>query len=160
MTYYPAIKQRKNLERLARSGKTEKRISERCEIVLLFIDGVPKKEIARRRNTTVITVRKWCKRWETALPNLCDPESLEMSDGKYMRYIASFFKDAPRPGAPPTFNAEQIARIVALACEVVDNSDETFSRRTERGIAQEAADLGIVEKISKSTIHRFLKKRI
>ena len=152
-------RQKKILDILTRSGKTEKRISFRCNVVLLFMDGIPKKEIARKLETTPVTVRKWCKRWERALPRLCDSESLKMSDGKYMKYVASFFKDAPRPGTPPTFNSEQIARIVALSCEIVDNSDKTFSRRTERGIAEEAACLGIVKKISKSTVHRFLKKR-
>lgn len=152
-------KQKKILSILTHSGKTEKRISFRCNIALLFMNGIPKKQIVRKLKTTAVTVRKWCRRWEEAGPHLCDPESLKMSDGKYMKYVASFFKDAPRPGAPPTFSAEQIALIMAMACEVTDNSDKTFSRRSRRGIAKEAVCLGTVKKISKSTVHRFLKKR-
>jgi len=66
--------------------------------------------------------------------------------------------DAPRCGAPPVFTAEQVVGIVAIACEVLDESDEGVSHWTHRQIAQEAVKRGIVEEISPSTVGRLLRQ--
>ena len=66
--------------------------------------------------------------------------------------------DKPRPGAQVTFSAEQVVRIVAMACEDPETAGIPVSEWTPRELAQEAMRRGIVEKISDSSVERFLKR--
>jgi hypothetical protein len=66
-------------------------------------------------------------------------------------------QDAPRPGAPATFSAEQWCQIIALACEPPEASGRPISHWTPRELADEACKRGIVERISERHVGRFLK---
>jgi transposase len=67
-------------------------------------------------------------------------------------------KDAPRSGAPLTFTAEQVAQIVAMACEKLDDSDGPVSHWTNGHLAAEAVERNIVKSISPASVGRFLKE--
>lgn len=66
-------------------------------------------------------------------------------------------QDAPRPGAPATFGAEQWCQIMALACEQPEASGRPISHWTPRELADEACKRGIVATISERHVGRFLK---
>ena len=68
--------------------------------------------------------------------------------------------DAPRPGAPARITAEQVCRMVALACEAPSASGRPISQWTGREIADELVRRGIVEGISPRHAGRLLKKGI
>jgi putative transposase len=70
--------------------------------------------------------------------------------------VADALDDAPRPGAPGTFSAEQVVQIVAIACEPPPSSDRPTSHWTPREIADEAVTRGIVPTISPRSVERFL----
>ena len=46
--------------------------------------------------------------------------------------ILDILSDAPQPGAPATFTAEQVAQIVALACEPAELSGRPTWKRSSR----------------------------
>jgi len=64
--------------------------------------------------------------------------------------------DAPRAGAPPTFTAEQVVQIIALACEPPPRSDRPVNAWTPRELAEEAVKRAIVATISPRSVERFL----
>ena len=90
---------------------------------------------------TVQTVRCWRRRW----------------DGEPDLTLADRLADAPRSGTPPTFTAEQICAIVALACEPPDASGVPITHWSQSALAREAIKRGLVETISHGSIGRFLK---
>jgi hypothetical protein len=71
--------------------------------------------------------------------------------------VVERLQDAPRPGAPTTFRAEQWCQIIALACEPPEASGRPISHWTPRELADEARKRGIVETISERHVGRFLK---
>ncbi len=58
----------------------------------------------------------------------------------------------------PTFSAEQVVQIVALACEPPPDSDRPVSHWTPRELAEEAVTRHIVPTISPRSVGRFLKR--
>jgi putative transposase len=65
--------------------------------------------------------------------------------------------DLPRAGCGGTFTAEQIARILAVACEPPENSGRPVTHWTPRELADEVIQRGIVPSISARHVGRFLK---
>jgi homeodomain-containing protein len=66
--------------------------------------------------------------------------------------------DRPRSGAPPTFSAEQLCQIVAMACEAPSHeSGRPVTHWSTIELADEAINRGIVEDISARSVGRFLK---
>ncbi len=72
--------------------------------------------------------------------------------------IAEVLADVPRPGAPPTFTAEQIVHIIALACTPPADSGRPVDAWTPRALATEAAKRQIVPSISARSVGRFLRQ--
>ena len=59
-------------------------------------------------------------------------------------------------GRPPTFTAEQLTGVFAVACEAVEESGRPVACWTQREIADEVVARGIVSSISTSHINRLL----
>jgi transposase len=133
--------ERKELEHLIRAHSTPQQLALRARIILLAADGIGNRESARRLGITVQTVRLWRRRWGA------DPTMT----------IAERLVDAPRPGAPPTFTAEQICAILALACEPPEASGIPITHWSQSALAREAVTRGLVETISHGSVGRFLK---
>ena len=129
--------ERDELDRLVRAHSTPQQVALRARIILLAAEGIGNRESARRLGVTVQTVRCWRRRWD-------DEPDLALAD-------------APRPGTPPTFTAEQICAIVALACEPPDASGVPITHWSQSALAREAIKRGLVETISHGSIGRFLK---
>jgi putative transposase len=100
-----------------------------------------------------LTVRKWRARWAAAEARLAaaeaDPPTLATT-------VAATLADAPRPGTPDTFSAEQIVQIVNLACTAPRACGRPIDAWTPRELADEAKRQGIVSSISPTTVGRFL----
>jgi hypothetical protein len=71
--------------------------------------------------------------------------------------IARVLADAPRPGAPDTFTAEQIVQIINLACTPPVDAGRPVDAWTRRELADEAINRQIVASISPTSVGRFLK---
>jgi hypothetical protein len=83
-------------------------------------------------------------------------ENSDISPQEYRKHILVALNDATRSGRSLVFTAEQVVQIIALACEVKDDSDECASHWTWGSIARESIKRDIVDNISVSTVGRFL----
>jgi transposase len=90
------LEDRDELERLARSRASERRLVERARIVLLAGEGLPASEIAERVGCAERTVKLWRSR--------------------YARDGVDGLRDRPKAGRPLTHGPEARARLIGLAC--------------------------------------------
>jgi hypothetical protein len=72
--------------------------------------------------------------------------------------ILEVLSDAPRPGTPATFTAEQVAQIIAVACEPPQQSSRPINRWTVRELRDEVVARKIVESISVAQVGRYLQQ--
>jgi putative transposase len=144
------------VEHLARRQTSPQRLVRRLEIVLAAADGGNNEQIARHLGLDRSTVRTWRSRWLTATPRLEAAAADGTDDRVLAQLVADALDDAPRPGAPVTFSAEQVVQIVALACEPPPASDRPTSHWTPQELAEEAVTRGIVTTISPRSVERFL----
>jgi len=135
------------LDKIARRPSTAQHLAQRARIVLAANTGRNNAEIARGEGVSVNLVRKWRRRWVElkAIPQ----EALELE---------ARLQDLPRSGAPGKFSAEQLAHIIALACEDPQASGYPVSHWTPKVVAAEAIKRGLVESISPRQVGRFLKR--
>jgi putative transposase len=139
--------ERRDLEGLARRHKTGQQLADRARIVLRAADGLNNSEIARELSLEPDTVRLWRQRW-LALSGVAAAE-LDVADR---------LADAPRPGTPARITPEQVARIVALACEAPGESGRPVSQWSTTELAAEIMRRGIVDTISPRHAARLLKR--
>ena len=66
--------------------------------------------------------------------------------------------DDARCGAPPTFTPEQVASIIAVACEPPGDSGLPVSHWTAGDLAVEVVKRGIAASISVRQVRRFLAR--
>jgi transposase len=134
------------LETMVRRQTAGQQLALRGRIILAAADGVNQSTIAARLGTTINTVRYWRRRWLGLQPVALAELSVEER-----------LADAPRPGAPARITADQVCRIVALACEAPAESDRPISQWTGREVAAEVMKRGIVEQISPRHAARILR---
>ena len=73
------------------------------------------------------------------------------------RTIEDVLSDNPRSGCPGTFAPDQIARIIAVACEPPEDSGRPVTHWTPTELAEEVVTRGIVSSISVRHVGRLLK---
>jgi len=98
---YPSECERRDLEALVRQQTCAQHVALRARIVLLAREGVGIQPSATRLGIARTTVRNRWRRWLASTGNR----------------VAERLADAPRPGTPATYNAEDACAIIALACE-------------------------------------------
>jgi transposase len=151
-------RQRKILEQIVRRSKSAQCLVTRSTIILKANEGLNNQYIADDMGLHVQTPRKWRNRWAEAADQLGEIES-DLDDKALMTRIKGILDDAPRSGVPPTFTAEQICQIVALACESPADSGRPITNWTHAELADETIKRNIVESISSRSVGRFLKGR-
>jgi putative transposase len=144
-------------QEFARQQSAPFRLVSRAQIWLACLAGEPLKAIARRMGRDRNNIRLWRFRWLQAQDALARAEAAGASDAELRRLLRECLQDQPRGGAPPTFTAEQIVQIMALACEDPGLSGRPVSHWTPPELAAEAVKRGLVESISPSSVGRFLK---
>jgi len=113
---------------------------------MLMATGLNNSEVARAVDVDVDTVRKWRTRW-------CRARAVSLTDLSVRARLA----DAPRSGSPPRITAEQVCRIMALACEAPTASGRSISQWSSTELAAEIMQRGIVDTISSRHAARLLK---
>jgi len=141
--------ERHALDTLTRRHTTAQQLAMRAQIILAAAEGHNNAQIARRVGVDVDTVRLWRQRWLSFQGSRLEDVS-----------VAARLADAPRPGHPTRITAEQVCRIVALACEAPSGAGRPISQWTSRELAEEIRTRGIVEQISPRHAARLLKKTI
>src|SRR4051794_10932382 len=142
------------LEALLRQHSCPQMLALRARIVLGAASGRRNLPLAHDLACTPKTVTKWRARWAAAQSQLAASER-DAADLKCM--IARVLADAPRPGAPDTFSAEQIVQLLNLACTPPADAGRPIDVWTPRELADEAEKRQIVASISPSSVRRFLK---
>ena len=123
------------LEQLLRRGKAEIRKLIRARILLQAHDGLSDEEIAIALAVGTSTVRRMRQRF------------VEVHLGALDEYV--------RPGAQRKLNAQQEARMIAVACTP---APEGHTRWTLRLLAEKVVKMGFVDSISHETVRQVLKK--
>lgn len=144
------------LEQLVRRQTSSQRLVRRLQIVLAAADGHNNDQIARYRGIHRGTAQTWRTRWLMIAPRLEAAITAGDDDRLLARLVVDALDDAPRAGAPPTFTAEQVVQIIALACEPPPDSDRPVNHWTPRELADEAVKRAIVPTISPRSVERFL----
>jgi transposase len=144
------------LNEFSKSRTLAKGVVQRATIILLGFAGLLNEEIAARVGLNRLQVGIWRQRWRDAWDSLCVWECTEPH--RLREALFDILSDAPRPGAPATFTAEQVAQIVALACEPPELSGRPIGHWTLRELRDEALTRQIVEAISVSQVGRFLQQ--
>lgn len=133
--------ERKQLESIVRKRTGAYHLVERARIILLSADGLGIARTAEKLGVAVNTVRQWRWRWAR----------------RQDVAVAARLADEPRSGAPARITPEQICRIIALACEPPEKYGRPITHWTYQELADEAVKQGIAERLSKGSVHRFLK---
>ena len=141
--------ERQDLERLVRRHTTPQQLALRARIILAAADGANNCQLARQLDVSLDMVRRWRARGLALQSALVEDLPL-----------AERLTDAPRPGKPVRITDEQVAKIVALACEPPADSQRPISQWTSREIADEIKHRGIVDQISGRHAARLLKRGI
>jgi len=135
------------LDRCVRRHTTPHIIVQRARIIQAAANGMNNAQITRATGISIDMVRLWRRRWVEVQAIPLTELSLEAR-----------LSDAPRSGSPGKFSAEQVAQIIALACELPEDSGYPVSHWTPKELAAEAMKRGIVPRISARQVGRFLKR--
>jgi putative transposase len=146
------------LHGLVRRQTSPQRLVYRAKAILAATAGNSNAHIAQQLGLNRNTVRTWRRRWWSAVENLAEAEAAGATDKVLLARIEAVLDDAPRPGTPETFSAEQLTQIIAVACEAPEASGRPVTHWTPRELTQEVIQRGIVERISVRTVGRFLKR--
>ena len=134
------------LDKCTRSHRIGQQIAQRARIVQLAAQGKSNTRIAQDLGLHIETVRLWRRRW-------VDLQAIPLAEIS----VEARLKDEPRSGSPGKFSAEQIAHLIALACEEPQASGYPGSHWAPGELVQEAVERGIVTSISERQMGRFLK---
>lgn len=143
--------QNEYLQSIVRSREIPHSRVQRAQIILKAAAGENNKKISQDLNLCEDTVGLWRRRWIEGHTDL----SANSNQKKLSQAIQNVLSDKQRPGTPPTYTAEQVCQIIALACET---PPEPLTHWTREDLVREAVVRGIVEQISPSTIGRILNE--
>lgn len=142
------------LQEMVRSRTLSKGIVQRATILVLGFQGLLNSQIAVQVGLNRQQVGIWRQRWREAWESLCVWECTEPH--RLREGILEVLADAPRPGSPGTFTAEQVSQIIAVACESPKLSGRPINRWTHRELRDEVVARKIVTTISKAQVGRYL----
>jgi hydrogenase-4 transcriptional activator len=114
----------------------------RAEVILLSSVGKTAHEISKTLGSHPANVKKWIRNFNR--------DGLEGIKAK---------KRGPQGGPKPKFTPEQISQILSLADKNPMDLGYPFREWTPQKLANVAAELGIVEKISHVTVRQLLKRK-
>jgi transposase len=150
-------RQQSVLEQITRRQTNPQHLVRRAQIILTAATTLNNDQVAQTLDLDRGTVRIWRGRWLAATDQLDASEAADLTDQALSACVQSVLADAPRPGAPDTFSAEQLVQIVDLACSRPQDAERPTNYWIAREIADEAIKRGIVATISPRTVERFLK---
>lgn len=144
------------LRRWVRSRSCPRGLAQRAEIILLAFDRWQNGSIADHLGCERHAVGIWRRRWADAFDTLVRIECLEGLSALEAA-VEAVLSDNPRSGCPGTFAPDQVARIIAVACEPPEDSGRPVTHWAATELAEEVVARGIVPAISVRHVGRFLK---
>jgi transposase len=150
-------RQQEILDEFSRSRSEPYFLRQRATLILLAFTGLRNEQIAPQVDLERHQVGVWRSRWAAAFDRLVLIECLEGSTA-LRQALRGLLADAPRPGSPGTFSAEQLAQIFAVACEKPEQSGRPVTHWTHAELADEVIKRGIVGSISARHLGRLLNE--
>src|SRR4051794_12157792 len=144
------------LQELSRSRTAAKGIVQRASILVLGFQGLLNEQIAVDVGLNRQQVGIWRQRWREAWDSLCVWECTEPR--RLREAVLEVLSDAPRPGSPGKITADQVAQILAVACESPRLSGRPITRWTHRELRDEVLKREIVASISVAQVGRYLQQ--
>lgn len=126
----------KYLDKFINTGKRSARAIKRAQILLHSHAGKTPAQICEVVNTSVATVYLTRQHYR--------------QEG-----VQAAIQEKPRSGQPRRLSSEQEAALTVLACSDAPDGRAQWSVRL---LADKAVEIGIVERVGRETIRRFLKK--
>jgi len=123
---------------------------------LLAFAGESNQDISEKVPLGRKQIGLWRRRWHASFEARVSIECGE-TFAETVRSIEDVLSDAPRSGCRGKFTGEQVAQILATACEPPTQSDRPVEEWTARELADEVVKRKIVPKISVSSVGRFLR---
>jgi putative transposase len=149
-------RQQEHLQAIVRRRTAPQRLVQRARMILLAFEGWKNEPIAELLGCERHQVGIWRQRWRDAWPSLILVECEEGVEA-LGETIEELLNDLPRAGWAGKFSAEQVTRIIAVACEPPELSGRPVTHWTAKELADEAVKRDIVESISPRQVGRFLK---
>lgn len=151
-------KQKEVLEHIAKSRTARSDHQQRARLILLFDQGVSNNQAGQHISLTKKQAGSWRKRWLANQDRLTEIElAADSKPGSLLKAVEGLLCDLPRSGTPPKFTAEQIAKILSIACEDPQTCGLPLSHWSLTTLQREVIDRGVVESISISRLQVFLK---
>jgi transposase len=144
------------LQELSRSRTVARGIVQRALILVRGVQGLLNEQIAVEVGLNRQQVGLWRQRWRDAWDALCVWECTEPH--RLREAILEVLADAPRSGSPGKVTAEQVAQILAVACESPKLSGRPITRWTHRELRDEVIKRQIVASISVAQVGRYLQQ--
>ena len=151
-----SARQEEILKELAKGTHTPMHLRIRAQIILNAAAGWGNNTIESRMQISPQKVKRWRDRYSAMHEELHHIE--EETPHKLRKTIKKVLSDDQRSGSPPTFNDEQVAAIIAIACEDPAKFGLPFSHWTPSLLQAEIIRIGIVGHISVRQVGRFLKR--
>lgn len=145
------------LTKLSKSRSLPRSVATRASVILLGFLNFTNQEIAEEVDLGRKQVGLWRRRWRDSYEALLQIQFQE-SAACFRRTLIAVLSDAPRSGCPPKFTAEQVVEILSVACEPPADSGRPVTDWTARELADEARKRNIVDSISESQVHRYLRQ--
>ena len=151
--------QRAILLPLSNSRTASKRDIERATMIL-HLENHSNSATAATLGCNFLTAKHWRQKWLAFQPRFDKIEGGEAPDkpAQLRTAVFEFLADAPRPGAPPTYSAEQYCQIMAVCLEAPEDSGRAITHWTHRELTDEVHKRGIAD-ISESHLGFFLKRK-
>src|SRR3954470_908248 len=128
-------KQQAILDEFSRSRSQPYFLRQRSASILRAFAGLRNEPIAPEVDLERHQVGRWRARWAGAFDRLVLVACLE-GPTALRTAIRQLLADAPRPGAPGTFTAEQLAQLFAVACEDPEESGRPITHWTHAELAR------------------------
>src|SRR5215469_11807335 len=145
------------LEKMSRQLTLPDYQKQRVRTVLAAATGLQNKDIAPLVGLTRRAVGKWRKRWAVHHQHWqqSDPD---LRPKMHARLVLDWLADQKGRGKKATITLEQRSKIAGLCQETPEQNNIPVTHWTLNDLARVAAERGIVDKISRTTVHRILKK--
>jgi len=144
------------LKTMVASSTCPQGVAQRARMIVLAFAGHTNESIAQELGCERHIVGVWRRRWVQGWQRLSLVECGEKASA-LPRALERFLSDSPRSGWAGKFSAEQVAQIMAVACEPPEQCGRPVTHWTPRELADEVKKRAIVASISVRQVGRFLK---
>lgn len=148
------------LEKISKQTTSSVREVERSRLILSMLSGASNLQIKSDFGISWNKAKRWRDRWLLFEPKLALEEANAEEKEKFHKVeqlLRKFLSDAPRPGSPGKFSAEEFCQILGVSLELPEQSGVPISQWSLSELKIEIEKRGIVPSISKAHLANFLK---